>query len=47
MELLGVVLDGHDLTATVLVRARGAGGIACEVHAARQGDEMVARPPPG
>ena len=45
MELLGVVLDGHDLTATVLVRARDAETVACELHAERlEGDEMVARP---
>ena len=47
MELLGVVLDGHDLTATVLVRARGAEAIACELHADPSGRRDGRRPPPG
>lgn len=40
-ELLRVVLDGNDLTATVLVRPAGSETIACEVHAARADGRMT------
>jgi PAS domain-containing protein len=41
-ELLAVVLEGNDLTATVLVRPNDAETVACELHAERLDGEMVA-----
>jgi PAS domain-containing protein len=40
-QLLDVVLDGHDLMATVLVRPNDAETVACELHAERLDGEMV------